>query len=442
MSIGKELLKQLETDYQKQIENLMTETAIAKVGFEEAAFNQESVRRHNFLFSDKTLQGEIANQKQSGRCWLFAALNTARVEAMKKYEIESLEFSQTYLFFWDKLERANYFLENMIETRQEPLTSRLVAHLLATPQQDGGQWDMAAGIIEKYGIVPKEAMPDTYHSTTSAPLNKLINSYLRYFALELREQAAEGKKEEELRSHKEKQLSTIYSILVKAFGKPPTEVSYEYEDKKKAFHRLPTMTPQEFFKQLTGWKLEDKISLINAPTKDKPYGRAYTVKYLGSVKEARPICYINTPIEVLKQAAIASIQAGEAVWFGCDMGKNVEKTSGIMDHEMFLQERLVGTELSWSKEKRLDYGESCPTHAMVLTGVNLNDNGEPINWRVENSWGKERGRNGQFSMSDLWFEQFVYQIMVDKKYIEKKWLEALKQPIIELEPWDPIGALA
>lgn len=442
MAITKEVLEKLEQEYAAAAVNEVAAPAVARVGLEEAAFNQDSRRRHTFHFSDKTGQGAITNQKQSGRCWLFAALNTARVEAMKKYDIDSLEFSQTYLFFWDKLERSNYFLESIIETRNEALTSRLVAHLLATPTQDGGQWDMAAGIIDKYGIVPKEAMPDTFHSTTSAPLNKVLNSYLRYFAAEIREQAAAGKDEAALTALKEKQLATIYNLLVKAFGQPPKQISYEYEDKNKNFCRLPQMTPQEFFKKMVGWNLDEKVSLINAPTADKPYGRAYTVKYLGSIKGVRPICYVNIPIAALKQAAIASIQAGEPVWFGCDMGKNVDKESGIMDHDLYLFEKLIGTELPWSKEKRLDYGESCLSHAMVLTGVDLDDNGQPVNWRVENSWGKDRGKDGQFSMSDEWFDQFVYQIMTDKKYIEAKWLEALKQPVIELEPWDPIGALA
>lgn len=442
MGITKELLKQLEEKYQSQKGQLPIEAAVAKVGLEQASFNQASIRRHPYQFSHKTLKGKITNQKSSGRCWIFAALNAARVDAMKKYEIESLELSQTYTFFWDKLERSNYFLESIIETVNEPLTSRLIGHLLATPLQDGGQWDMVAGLFEKYGAVPKEAMPDTFHSTSSASLNKLLNSYLRYFAKEIRAKAAAGAKEEELIRLKEEQLSTVYSILVKAFGKPPVQVVYEFEDKNKEFHRLPAMTPQEFFKEVVGWNLDDKISVINAPTEDKPYGRAYTVKFLGSVKGLRPIRYVNTPIEVLKEAAIAAIKDGEPVWFGCDMGQLVDREGGYMDHELYLFEEVVGTDLPWSKGDRLCHGESCLTHAMVFTGVDLDENGNPVNWQVENSWGKDRGNEGIFSMSDEWFSEFVYQIMIDKKYVEAKWLEALNQPVIELEPWDPIGTLA
>ncbi|RRD94223.1 aminopeptidase [Clostridiales bacterium COT073_COT-073] len=442
MGVTKELVIKLEQEYDKNPANYVIEAAIAKVGLSEAATNQDSIRRHDFQFSDKTLRGQMTNQKASGRCWIFAALNAARVAAMKKHNIESLEFSQTYIFFWDKLERSNYFLESIIETVQEELTSRLLAHLLATPIQDGGQWDMVAGLFEKYGIVPKEAMPDTFHSTASADLNKLLNSYLRYFALEIRKAAANGATTAELKDLKEKQLSTVYNLLVKAFGKPPVKVRYEFENKEKEFCRLPEMTPQDFFAEMVGWKLEDKISVINAPTEDKPYGRAYTVKFLGSIKGLRPICYVNTPIEVLKSAAIAAIKDGEPVWFGCDMGQQIGRDNGLMDHELYRFETVVGTMLPWTKGERLTHGESCLTHAMVFTGVNLDDEGNPINWQVENSWGKERGQEGVFSMSDQWFSEFVYQIMIDKKYVDAKWLEALTQPVIELEPWDPIGTLA
>lgn len=442
MGITKELLKKMEQSYDLNPANAVVESAIAKVGLEDAAISQESIRRHNFQFSNKTKKGQITNQKSSGRCWIFAALNTARVEAMEKFDIKSFEFSQTYTFFWDKLERANFFLESILETAKEPVTSRLVAHLLATPIQDGGQWDMVAGLFEKYGTVPKEAMPDTFHSTNSGPLNHVINNYLRFFASELRELAEQGESKEALQGKKEEQLTTIYNILVKAFGKPPVEVSYEFQDSKEQFHRLPTMTPQEFFKQMIGWDLDNKVSLIHAPTEDKPYGRTYTVKFLGSIKDVRPIRYVNVPIEVLKNAAIASIKEGEPVWFGCDMGQMVDRIGGVMDHELFRFEDVIGTKLGWSKAKRLQYGESCLTHAMVFTGVNLDEAGRPTHWQVENSWGKDRGKDGEFSMSDAWFSEFVYQIMVDKKYVEKEWLEALEKPVVELEPWDPIGTLA
>lgn len=442
MGISRELIKKLEADYQINPANKLVEAGIAKVGLEASSTNQDSIRRHNFQFSDKTLRGEVTSQQASGRCWIFAALNAARVEAMKKHNIKTLEFSQTYTFFWDKLERSNYFLESIIETADQPLDSRLVMHLMATPIQDGGQWDMVAGLFEKYGIVPKAAMPDTYHSTTSQPLNQVLNSYLRYFAKEIRAQATQGASRHELLILKEKQLATVYNMLVKAFGKPPVEVVYEFEDKEEKFHRLPKMTPQEFFAHMVGWDLEDKISLINAPTQDKPYGRAYTVKYLGSIKGGRPICYLNTPIEVLKEAAIAAIKEGVPVWFGCDMGQQIGRDSGLMDHELYLFDQIIGTPLPWTKGDRLSHGESCLTHAMVFTGVDLDDDGRPIKWQVENSWGKDRGQDGVFSMTDEWFSQFVYQIMIDKKYVDSKWLSGLDQAIIDLEPWDPIGTLA
>lgn len=444
--INQELINKFKKRYQTDPVNQAVASAVSRVGINEAAFNTKQLTQHPYVFSEITDRGKTTNQKQSGRCWMFAALNAARVEAIKKYNLESakyiqvdtIEFSENYTFFWDKFERANYFLDSIIDTVDRPVDDRLIRHLLADPMQDGGQWDMFAGILEKYGIVPKEAMPETFHSSNSSELRIRLTSYLRYFAYQLRQEKVAAKRAE----MKEEMLYTIYNVLTKALGEVPTEVTFEYRDKDHQFHRMPSMTPQEFFKQVVGWKLEDKISLINAPTADKPYGKAYTIKYLGSVKEGRPIRYINTPIEVLKEAAIAAIKDNNPVWFGSDVGAHSNREAGIMDTQLYNYEKVLGTELPWTKAQRLEYSESMLTHAMVLVGVNLDDNGRPLTWEVENSWGPDRGKKGIYSMSDAWFDEFVYQIMVDKSYVDAKWLKALEEPVVELEPWDPIGTLA
>lgn len=442
MQLSKDLLAAYKADYEKNPINKTIAGAIARVGLQEASLNNETLRFHNSYFSNETKRGEITSQKSSGRCWMFAALNAARIKTIEKLNVETIEFSQNYTLFWDKLEKSNYFLESILETLDEPLNGRLLAHLLENPVQDGGQWDMFSGILRKYGSVPKNVMPETFHSSNTRGLVSVLTKRLRKYAQLLRSEHKNGKKIEELRKMKDGFLSEVYSLLVKALGMPPEQFDFEYKDKNKKFHKDENLTPQEFFKKYIGWNLNEKISLINAPTADKPYGRAYTVKFLGTVKEAAPICYINVPIEVLKEAAIKSVTAGEAVWFGCDVGQMFVKKEGIMDMALYNYELTVGQLPEFTKAERLDYGESRLTHAMVFTGVDLDSKGRPIKWQVENSWGDEHGKKGMFSMSDTWFEEYNYQIMVDKKFVEPKWLKALEQPVIELEPWDPMGALA
>ncbi|ASV57760.1 bleomycin hydrolase [Treponema pallidum subsp. pertenue] len=416
--------------------------AVARVGLEEAALNTEVARQHTHIFSTETKRGEMTNQKMSGRCWIFAALNAARVNTMKKLDIETVEFSQNYLFFWDKLEKANFFLENILETLDEPLTSRLMAHLLANPVQDGGQWDMFSGLLEKYGLVPKECMPETFHSSNSRVLLAVLTRRLRKHAQLLRSAHEEGVALHTLREKKEAFLSSIYSILVKALGRPPEKFDFVYKDKEKKFHKVRDLTPQKFFCDFVGWDLKNKVSLIHAPTADKPFGRTYTVKFLGTVKEAPCICYVNTPIEVLKEATASAIRAGEPVWFGCDVGQMMTRKDGIMDTEIFGYESMLGTTPEFNKAERLDYGESLLTHAMVITGFDEDAQGNPVRWQVENSWGDDTGKKGMFSMSDRWFDEYLYQITIDKKFVPQVWLDALEKPIIALEPWDPMGALA
>ncbi len=419
-----------------------TAPAINKVGIDKASENPVVKTRHPYTFSLQTETGEITNQKSSGRCWMFAALNAARVETMKRLNVETFEYSQNYTLFWDKLEKSNVFLENILNTLDEPLDGRLVQHLLTDPIQDGGQWDMFAALLNKYGVVPKSLMPETFHSSNTGRMAWVLTSKLREYACLLREAHADGKSASQLASAKEEMLYFVYQLLVKCLGEPPRVFDFGYRDKDKNFHRLEKQTPQQFFKDYVGWQLEDCISLINAPTADKPYGRCYTVKCLASVQEGRPIRYINVPIEVLKESAIRSMQDGHPVWFGCDVGKFLLAEEGIMDHEAYLYETVLGEGLNMNKAQRLDYHQSLLTHAMLFTGVDLDSEGKPLTWRVENSWGEKAGQKGFYSMSDAWFDEYNYQIMVDRRYIDEKWLKALDEPVIELEPWDPMGALA
>ncbi|GER70516.1 aminopeptidase C [Weizmannia acidilactici] len=415
--------------------------AVMKNGIKAATINNDSFVSMNHVFSHEIETGKVTNQKQSGRCWMFAALNTFTHKLNAQFKLKDFELSQNYTFFWDKFEKANYFLESIIETADEPLEGRLVSWLLATPQQDGGQWDMLVSLIQKYGAVPKQVMPETYNSSNSRELNPLLNAKLREDAMVLRKMYAEGRSEEDLRQAKTGMLAEIYKLLVFTLGEPPKTFDFEFRDTDKVFHREQGITPQQFFQKYVGFALDDYVSIINAPTKDKPFGKTYTVQYLGNVIGGKPIKYLNVDMETFKNLAIRQLKDNRSVWFGCDVAESSDRNEGIMDTALYDVEIAFGFPFGMSKAERLDYKDSVMTHAMVLTGVNLVD-GRPNRWKVENSWGEKVGKNGYFVMSDAWMDEYTYQIVVDKKYLPDELQKAWEQEPIVLKPWDPMGSLA
>ena len=437
-----EELKAYETAFDADRANRVAMGAATTNGVVKAATNQEVYRRDRHQYSISLEQGKVTNQKQSGRCWMFAALNTMRYTVMKKLNLPTFELSQNYTLFYDKLEKSNYFLESVLKTLDEPTGSRVIAHLLAAPLNDGGQWDMFVNLIEKYGVVPQDAMPETACSSATREINGYMTKKLREFACALRSAHQEGASLEELRAKKDAMLATIYNMLCIALGKPPKTFTLEVRDKDKRFIRHEGLCGKEFFQKYIGWDLSEYVSLINAPTADKPYHRTYTVKLLGNVVEGRPVKYLNLPVEDLKAAAIAQLKDGEPVWFGCDVGQSSLREGGVMDLDAIKAGELFGTDFPMTKAQRLDYGESLMTHAMVFQGVNLDENGAPTRWRVENSWGKDAGEDGYYVMTDEWFSQYTYQVVVNKKYLTKEQQQELSQEPIQLEPWDPMGSLA
>ncbi len=411
-------------------------------GVVKSAIDPQVYAKDRHQYSIRLEQGKITNQKQSGRCWMFAALNTMRFDIMKKLDLENIELSQSYTLFYDKLEKSNYFLENILCTLDEPTAGRVIAHLLHDPLGDGGQWDMFCNLVNKYGVVPKDVMPETASSSSTWEMTRFMTKKLREFACVLREGHAAGKSIEALRAEKDAMMQTIYDILCVSLGTPPQTFTFEIQNKKKEFIRDENLTGQDFFQKYVGWDMDDYVSLINAPTADKPYHKTYTVKMLGNIVEGRPVKYLNLPIEDLKAAAIAQMKDGKPVWFGCDVGQDSIRDGGIMDLEAVRVDELFGTTFGMDKAQRLDYGDSLMTHAMVFQGVNLDEDGKPTRWRVENSWGKEPGEDGYYVMSDEWFSEYTYQIVVNKKYLTDAQKQELEQPPIALEPWDPMGSLA
>ena len=417
--------------------------AVIKNGINDTALNNESVKKMHYDFSEEIDVGKVTNQEKSGRCWMFAALNNIRYSISKDLNIKDHDFelSQAYTMFWDKLEKANYFLENIISTVELDLDSRRVMWLLNEPTNDGGQWDMFTALIEKYGIVPKYVMPESYHSSNSRYMNKILSLKLRDLAQTLREDFKLGADKESLREEKEDMLAEIYSILAYFLGEPPQNFDFEYRNKEGEFYRDSELTPQEFYNKYSKVKMTDYVSIINAPTDDKPFDQTYTVEFLGNVKEGQQIHYLNLPIEKLIVYTKEQLKDGEPVWFGCDVGQWSDRELGIMDTELFNYGDVLDTKFSLDKGQRLQYGESILTHAMAFTGVNLKDE-EPLSWKVQNSWGEKVGEDGFFIMSNDWFNEFNYEVVINKKYLAEADLKSYQKDPVVLKPWDPMGSLA
>ncbi|MFC7394620.1 aminopeptidase C [Scopulibacillus cellulosilyticus] len=439
--ISVKMVEKYSNNLNAQVHNQVIKNAMMKNGIDATAENNHAAVAMNQVFSEEIQTGKVSNQKQSGRCWMFAALNTFRHKMNSVFKLNDFELSQNYTNFWDKFEKSNFFLESILETADQPLDGRLVSWILSTPQQDGGQWDMLVSLIDKYGVVPKQVMPETFQSSNSRKLNAVLNAKLREDAIKLRNFHNEGKSREELEQVKDNMLSEVYKILVLSLGEPPKTFDFEYRDKDNEFHRDQGITPHEFYKKYVGLNLDDYVSIINAPTKDKPYEKTYTVQFLGNVVGGKPIKYLNVDMETLKQLAVRQIKDNESVWFGCDVGKFSNRDHGIMDTDLYDYEKTFGMPFQMTKGERLDYMESCLTHAMVLTGVNLVD-GKPNRWKVENSWGEKAGNKGYYVMSDKWMDEYTYQVVVNKKYLSEDLKNALDQEPIELQPWDPMGSLA
>ena len=416
--------------------------AVTQNGVNAAARNPEALQHARHEFSLQLEQGSITNQKKSGRCWMFAALNCLRFPMIQRLKLEDFELSQNYTLFYDKLEKSNYFLENILKTLEEPTDSRLISYLLSAPVQDGGQWDMLRNLVKKYGLVPKSAMPETAVSSNTGELNFYLTEKLREFACKLRAEHKNGVSGDALRAQKAEMLQTVYNMLCVCLGCPPETFTLELRSKDGEFIRECGLTPQSFYEKYIGIDLDDYVSVINAPTENKPLHRSFTVRFLGNVEEGKTIRYVNLPSESLKRAAIAQMKDGAPVWFGCDVGKCYVRDEGILDLSVYEPGSLFGTDFPMTKSERLDYGQSLLTHAMVFEGVNLDEKGKPNRWRVENSWGKDVGHDGYFVMSDAWFDEYLYQVVVNRKYLTVEELAEYESEPITLEPWDPMGSLA
>ena len=411
---------------------------------QEISMDWDHFRKIDHSFSH-VINGEMptTNQKSSGRCWGFAGLNLFRIYLGRKYNLRDFQFSQSYFMFWDKLEKSNYFLESIIKTADEDWNSRLIMHLLSNPIQDGGQWDMWVNLVEKYGVVPQSEMPESYSSSKSMRMNRMITRKLRENAIQLRNMKNKDASNNDILSKKKQMLEQIYKMLTIHLGNPPNKFDWQIRDKKKNFIKFENLNPNSFYSDHIGLKLDEYVCLIHCPMSDKEYNKVYTVKFLGNVVEGNPIKYLNVEIDDMKKATISSLKNDEPVWFGCDVSKHFHRELGVMDIDLFNYDSFYNLKFGMSKASRLEYGDSQMTHAMLFTGVDLDSKNKPKKWRVENSWGNKGGDKGYHIMTDKWFDEYNYEIVVHKKHIPQKFLDLLnKEKPVHLDPWDPMGALA
>ncbi|MBT5136799.1 MAG: C1 family peptidase [Phycisphaerae bacterium] len=434
--ISTETIQTFRDAFEQDTSAKVSQNAVGQTTIDDVALVRDVVQGTDFTFSTRLDEWKASNQRQSGRCWLFAALNMLRVPAMKKMNVKEFEFSQNWAMFWDKFERANWFLQHIIDTADCDIDDRTVAFLLGDPIGDGGQWNMFVNVVHKHGLVPKTAMPETQSSSCTAKMNMILKWKLRSGAELLREAGAD------METVREEVLSGIWRILCIHLGTPPTKFMWQWQDKDKKFHRTGEMTPLEFANEYIETPLDEYVCVVNDPRETSPLLTTYTVECLGNVVGGELVKYLNIDTTAMKTLTQKMLEDGKPVWMGCDVGKMFRRDIGIWDAELFNFEDVYGTKLGLTKAQRLDYHQTLMTHAMLFTGVDVLD-GVPVKWRVENSWGDENvGEKGFHAMNDSWFDEYMFEVAIEKKYLSADMLAAWEEDPTVLSPWDPMGSLA
>ena len=439
MTITDEQIQELRKAFDANPANKVAQNAVTSVQLPSLALNRSIIQDTANTFSTKLDDWKVTSQKSSGRCWLFAALNLFRVGAMKKMNVKNFEFSQAHIHFWDKFERSNHLLEAMIDTADRPVDDRTIHFLLSDPIGDGGQWNMAMNLIEKYGLVPKSVYPESHTSSATRWMNMELKNILRSSACELRAILNNGGSLEEARVHKEKRVADIWNMLCIHLGTPPTSFDWQWRDKDDKFHRKGEMTPKQFASEYVDIDWRNYVCIVNDPR--NVYYQTYTVDYLQNVAGGPPVVYLNVPSEEMKAVTQKLLEDGVPVWMGCDVGKEMDRKGGYWDADLFNVSGLYGVEYGMDKENRLRHGQTMMTHAMLFTGVDVVDN-KPRRWRVENSWGEDSGQKGYYTMNDSWYDEYMFEIAAPKEYLTEKMLAGLETEPIVLPAWDPMGSLA
>lgn len=438
--LSAELLEEISKGYVHDADDRALRNALAGTSIATLAINAENAAMIDTHFSDRVRTKGITDQKSSGRCWLFTGLNVLRAKMIDKYDLPGMEFSQNYLFFYDQLEKANLFLQGVIDTKDLPFDDRKVDWLFANPLSDGGQFTGVSNLIVKYGVVPAEAMPETFQSDNTSQMAMLLKLKLREDGLVLRDAAASGASVKKLQKMKVEQLSEIYRMLALCLGEPVKEFEWTRCDKDNKIVSRKTYTPKSFYDEFIGEDLEDNyVMIMNDPCRE--YGKVYEIDYDRHVYDGHNWLYVNLPVERIKEMAIASIRDNTAMYFSCDVGKFYDRKKGVLDIANFDYESLMGVKFGMDKKQRVQTHASGSSHAMTLIAVDVcPETGKPVKWMVENSWGPSSGYKGCLIMTDEWFDEYMFRLVVEKKYVPADVLEMLDQKPELLPAWDPMFA--
>ena len=454
--LSAEMLEQISATYQDNAYDKAISNALAGTSISTLAVNADNAAMIDTHFSHRVRTKGITDQQSSGRCWLFTGLNVLRAKMIDKYGLPSMEFSQNYLFFYDQLEKANLFLQGVIDTKELPFDDRKVDWLFSNPLSDGGQFTGVSNLIMKYGLVPAEAMPETYQANNTSQMANLLKLKLREDGLALRKtfEAAynEGKNlpkkaagklmdkvNAELQQMKIEQLSEIYRMLALCLGEPVKEFQWTRCDKDNNIIDRKTYTPKSFYDEFIGEDLENNyVMIMNDPCRE--YGKVYEIDYDRHVYDGHNWLYINLPVERIKEMAIASIKDNVAMYFSCDVGKFYSRSKGTLDIANFDYDSLMGVEFGMNKQERVMTHASGSSHAMTLIAVDIVD-GKPVKWMVENSWGPASGYKGCLIMTDEWFNEYMFRLVVEKKYVPEDILKMLEQTPVQLPAWDPMFSM-
>ena len=436
--ITKQMLQQIEKQNAPTASDRALRNALAANSIDALAKNQKNAGALDTYFNIETKKQSITNQKSSGRCWMFSGMNVLRANFAKRTDSLKVTFSQDYLFFYDQLEKANLMLQGVIDTGKKPIDDQRVQFFFHHPLNDGGTFCGVADLTEKYGLVPTEVQPETYSAESTSRMSRIISSKLREQGLELRKMVNEGKKAKDIQQRKTEMLSEIYHMLVITLGEPVKEFTYAFRDKNgKALTPVKTYTPQSFYQEVVGEKLNGTfIMVMNDPRRE--YYKTYEVEYDRHTYDGHNWKYLNLPMEDIEQLAIASLKDGRKLYSSYDVGKQLDRKRGFADTENYDYESLFGTTFGMNKAERISTFDSGSTHAMTLTAVDLDADGKPLKWKVENSWGSDSGHQGCIIMTARWFREYMFRLVVDKKYVSEKLLKDYDQKPIMVMPEDPL----
>lgn len=441
-TITPQVLQTLQQSYTNSPTDKALLNAISANPLKSLALNRANTATPDTYFNVEVPYSGISDQKSSGRCWLFAGTNVLRARAMQKFGVNSFFFSQIHLFFYDQLEKSSLFLQGIIDTRSLPIDDQMVRWLFQNPLSDGGTYTGVADLVMKYGLVPQDVMTETYNSNNTSEIDNVLKRKLREFGIALREKAEGGAGQKALEQMKTEQLKTIYRILVLAYGEPVTQFSWAPKDGSgKPKSEPKTYTPLEFYKEACGPVDDlyaDYVMLMNDPS--RPYNKVYEIDYDRHLYDGHNWLYVNLELDDLKQPVIASLKDSSAMYFSCDVAKSLNRATGILDLKNYDYESLLGTTFGMNKKQRILTFDSGSSHAMTLVAVDLNGEGKPVKWKVQNSWGASNGHAGHLIMTDEWFNEYMFRVVVNRKYCSDKILNLLKQKPIKLPAWDPMFA--